>query len=153
MRKSERVSRFVESLTSTRCGSRHPCYTGFFECFNTGAYYEAHDVLEHLWLDCRDSNRVFYQGLIQKAGAFVHLKKQRERPEHRVDGQRLRPAYRLLLLCEKNLSGFAPQHLGLDVDAVLAMCRDWRCRIESSDFQVNPWHPGVGPFLKLNEDL
>jgi hypothetical protein len=31
-------------------------------------------VLEHLWLDCRDSNHLYFKGLIQIAGAFVHLK-------------------------------------------------------------------------------
>src|SRR6266850_7200307 len=25
-------------------------YLGYFECFNHGFYYEAHDVLEELWL-------------------------------------------------------------------------------------------------------
>jgi hypothetical protein len=31
-------------------------------------------VLEQLWLECRDENRLYFKGLIQIAGAFVHLK-------------------------------------------------------------------------------
>lgn len=147
MQKSERISAFVQTLESSRGGRYHPCYAGFFECFNKGEYYEAHDVLEHLWLECRDADRSFYQGLIQIAGAFVHLKKQRGRPCHPTDGRRLRPGFRLFLLAEKNLTPFAPIHLGLDVEAVLAMCSEWRGLIEREDFQINPWSPDSGPVL------
>ena len=147
MRKSERISAFVETLESSTGAQYHPCYAGFFECFNKGEYYEAHDVLEHLWLRCRDADRCFHQGLIQIAGAFVHLKKQHERPCHPTDGRRLRPAFRLFLLAEKNLTPFAPIHLGLDVQGVLKMCCEWRCLIEREAFQINPWIPGGGPVL------
>ena len=30
--------------------AEHPCYVGYFRCWNEQRYYEAHDVLEHLWL-------------------------------------------------------------------------------------------------------
>ena len=54
--------------------SRH--YVGFFRCFNAQIYYEAHDVLEEVWLPIRGQPQAkFYQGLIQMAGAFVHLQK------------------------------------------------------------------------------
>ena len=29
-------------------------YLGYFECFNRGLFYEAHDVLEELWLPNRN---------------------------------------------------------------------------------------------------
>lgn len=148
MAKRERISAFIETLESSLAGgSHHPCYAGFFECFNAGDYYEAHDVLEQLWLGCRNGDRLFLQGLIQIAGAFVHLKKHRRRPWHPTDGRRLRPAARLFLLGEKNLAPFAPFHLGLDVDGVLGMCREWRGRIECHGFRINPWKPGMGPAL------
>ena len=48
MKKGEKIQAFVESLGA---GSAHdPCYEGYFVCFNEQKYYEAHDVLEHLWL-------------------------------------------------------------------------------------------------------
>ena len=51
-------------------------YLGYFACFNRGWFYEAHDVLEELWLANRTGpNYAFYKGLIQLAGAFVHLQK------------------------------------------------------------------------------
>src|SRR5436189_6188294 len=56
-------------------------YLGYFECFNRGLFYEAHDVLEELWLPNRNgANGPFYKGLIQLAGAFVHLEKGRPPP-------------------------------------------------------------------------
>ena len=56
-------------------------YLGYFELFNAQLFYEAHDVLEELWLPIRrEPQGDFYKGLIQLAGAFVHLQKNRLRP-------------------------------------------------------------------------
>jgi predicted metal-dependent hydrolase len=148
MSKHGRVSAFLETLESRTATDFHPCYAGYFECFNAGDYYEAHDVLEHLWLDCRDADRSFYQGLIQIAGAFVHLKKQHARPWHPTDGQRLGPAVRLFCLGERRLAEFGPRHLGLDVEGVLGLCREWRGAVEESDFRTNPWRPDTAPRLE-----
>lgn len=72
-------------------------YRAYFDCFNQGLYYEAHDVLEHLWLVCQDANRSFFQGLIQIAGAFVHFQKQASsQPTQRIRaGLPLEPDYSL----------------------------------------------------------
>ena len=75
------------------------------------------------------------------AGAFVHLKKQSARPWHPTDGRRMRPAVRLFALATKNLSPYAPQHMGLDVSGVLGLAADHVSRIEASGFSKNPWHP------------
>ena len=49
-------------------------FAGYFILFNEQKFYEAHDVLEDLWLpDRHGPNGHFYKGLIQLAGAFVHL--------------------------------------------------------------------------------
>ncbi|MEO6183762.1 MAG: DUF309 domain-containing protein, partial [Verrucomicrobiota bacterium] len=51
-----------------------PHYLGYFELFNAQLFYESHDVLEELWLPIRkEAGGDFYKGLIQLAGAFVHL--------------------------------------------------------------------------------
>ena len=149
MKKHERVAAFMETLESSRGHGCHPCYAGYFECFNAGDYYEAHDVLEQLWLATEGRDRAFFQGLIQIAGAFVHLKKQHARPWHPTDGRRLGPASRLFHLGERNLAPFGPRHLGIDVEEVLDFCRGWRDRIEESNFQVNPWAPEAAPRLAL----
>ena len=47
-------------------------YRGLEE-FNSQRFFEAHEVLEDLWHEYRDTDRVFIQGLIQIAAAFYHL--------------------------------------------------------------------------------
>ena len=62
-------------------GPDAPAYQNFFVCFNSGRYYESHDVLEELWLKVKAGpNGNFYKALIQIAGAFVHLQKSRPQP-------------------------------------------------------------------------
>lgn len=62
MKKSERISSFVSGLGGDPASVLHPCYQGYFTCFNAAQYYEAHDVLEHLWLTSRDAHFLFYKG-------------------------------------------------------------------------------------------
>jgi hypothetical protein len=161
MKKNDRIERLIESLTASPDGARptaandpaaHPCYLGYFECFQQQRYYEAHDVLEHLWLQVKaekaDGMANFYKALIQIAGAFVHLRQQYEQPEHRVHGRRLRPAARLLRLAVGYLEPFGPRCLRLDVAGVCALCERWATAVESHGFTINPWSPESAPNLQ-----
>jgi len=147
VKKGERIDAYVKSL-GLEGEDYDPCYLAYFGCFNAQEYYEAHDVLEHLWLQGRDSNYAFYKGLIQLAGAFVHLKKQRARPDHPKDGRRMHPAVRLFRLAEKNLAPYLPVHLGLDLEEVFALIENQVALIEDSKFSRNPWHPAHAPSLR-----
>ncbi len=140
---------FVAGLGGDPALALHPCYQGYFACFNRGEYYEAHDVLEHLWLmdGPTGANYAFYKGLIQLAGAFVHLRKQFEHPTHAKHGRRLRPAARLFELAAANLAGYAPRHLGLDVAVARQLCAEQSARIVRADFMMNPWTPESAPRL------
>ncbi|MDD5199311.1 MAG: DUF309 domain-containing protein [Terrimicrobiaceae bacterium] len=152
MKKFDRMETFVAALHAGGPSGLHPCYAGYFTCFNRGDYYEAHDVLEHLWLQCGDANAPFYQGLIQLAGGFVHLRKQHLRPDHPKDAARLAPASRLFDLAAANLAPFAPRHLHLDVDAALALAGGVASEIRASHFQKNPWSPDALPRLLPEAD-
>jgi len=149
MTKGERISIFAGQFGADDGKPLHPCYRGFFQCFNERRYYEAHDVLEHLWLERKDEDHLFFKGLIQVAGAFVHLQKQFLRPGHPKDGRRLRPAARLFHLGMKNLEGFRPRHMHLDVEAVHQLCERQAAEITRSGFTINPWHPENAPSLFL----
>jgi hypothetical protein len=46
-------------------------YAGIEE-FNSGRYFEAHEVLEDLWHEYRETDRTFIQGLIQLSAGFYH---------------------------------------------------------------------------------
>ena len=149
MKKSDRLNAFVAGLPTDPEIALDPCYQGYFTCFNRADYYEAHDVLEHHWLQGGDANYAFFKGLIQLAGAFVHLKKQFLRPDHPKDGRRLRPAMRLFLLSMANLKSYRPTHLQLDLEPVYALCSGHAAAILASDFSINPWHPDRAPRLQL----
>ncbi len=116
-------------------------YLGFFDCFNRQLFYEGHDVLEDLWLaDRHGANGNFYKGLIQLAGAFVHLQK-----------NRLRPAAALFKLARTNLEKFPEIHEQLDLRNVLCFIADWLGQLERSDFTVNPLSAANVPRLALLE--
>lgn len=149
MKKSDRISSFVAELSEGENSTLDPCYTGYFTCFNAQQYYEAHDVLEHLWLQTEGENYPFFKGLIQFAGGYVHLQKQYLRPDHPKDGRRLRPAVRLFRLALTNLQPFRPVRWQLDVERLCERCDALIHEIEASEFQRNPWHPDRPPSLQL----
>jgi predicted metal-dependent hydrolase len=156
MNKGERISRLVAELTAQDVDpnqtdiAKHPFYRAFFQCWNEQRYYEAHDVLEQLWLRTDSGDADFFKGLIQAAGAFVHLQKRFEHPFHAKHSRRLPPAVRLFQLAEKNLSSFAPQHHGLDVVALCQLLRAYADQIVEFDYKVNPWSPQTAPRLELS---
>src|SRR5258708_4316762 len=112
-------------------------YLGYFDCFNRQLFYEAHDVLEDLWLpDRHGPNGSFYKGLIQLAGAFVHLQK-----------NRLRPAAALFKLAHANLEKYPRLHERLDLAVVFELIANWLVRLESENYVVNPLTSGNVPQL------
>ena len=136
-------------------GGLDPHFEGYVECFNREEYYEAHDVLEQLWLKNRGGpSGSFYKGLIQLAGAFVHLQK-----------DRLRPAAALFTLAGANLGPYAqdsggtplPQYPGpcagahehLAAAPVVALIAHWLAQLERTDFQSNPLRSEAAPVLRL----
>jgi predicted metal-dependent hydrolase len=151
MDKGERISRFVTQLVGNNADPAtgavvdHPFYRAYFQCWNEQQYYEAHDVLEQVWLNKDSADDNFFKGLIQAAGAFVHLKLNFEQPHHPKHSRRLRPAVRLFALAEQNLSTFVPTHHRLDVAALIGLLKTQREAIANSDFSVNPWSPGQAP--------
>lgn len=150
MKKSARISEYVSRLEPSPDSPLDPHYLGYFQCFNEQKYYEAHDVLEHLWLQKKDANHHFFKGLIQVAGAFVHLQKQNQHPTHAKHGRRLRPASRLFQLAMHNLESYRPHYMQLDVEALHALCAKCAEEIIASDYQRNPLRPSRPPKLELD---
>jgi len=130
--KSAKIDALLARYTELPSFERH--YAGFFRCFNAQLYYEAHEVLEQVWLPIRGQPQArFYQGLIQIAGGFVHLQK-----------ERLAPAARLFALALKNFETYPAHHAGIDLDAVRHLCQHYREQILKTQAKVNPWsreHP------------
>lgn len=150
MNKRERISEFVGSLDGAAAGSDKDYYGAFFQLWNEQRYYEAHDVLEQLWLAEKDSELAqFYQALIQAAGAFVHLQKNQEFPTHPKHERRLRPATRLFALALRNLEHLPSHYRRLDLERFRQILSSARSAILASDYQCNPWSPADAPLIHL----
>jgi predicted metal-dependent hydrolase len=135
--KSPRIEALLAGFAELPGFNRH--YAGYFRCFNAQLYYEAHDVLEEVWLPIRGRAQArFYQGLIQMAGGFVHLQK-----------QRLGPAARLFDLALANFEGYPARHAGIDLDAIRQLCRHYRQAVIDSGETLNPWSKDRAPQLTL----
>jgi predicted metal-dependent hydrolase len=120
-----------------------PRYAGYFLLFNQQKYYEAHDVLEDLWLPARRAeNGNYYKALIQLAGAFVHLQK-----------NRLRPAAALFKLAHANLETYPDIHERLNLAAVRLLIFGWQTQLERNEFIKNPLTPSNVPQLALQKSL
>jgi predicted metal-dependent hydrolase len=136
--KSPRIAALVEQH---RGGKLPAHYLAYFDCFNQQLFYEAHDVLEELWLSVRRGpNDGFYKGLIQFAGAFVHLQK-----------NRLRPAAALFKLSQSYLGRYPAPHEGLDVAHVLQLGNAWIAFLEEGSFSRNPLEQQPPPVLNVAE--
>ena len=134
--KSACIAARIESF----CGQELDAhYLGYFDCFNRQLFYEAHEVLEDLWLkDKSGPNGAFYKGLIQLAGAFVHL--QKNRPQ---------PAAALFKLALANLEKYPYQHERLDVATACGLIRNWLGSLEAAHFEKNPLTNENQPKLAL----
>ena len=136
---SKKSDKIAALIASCRGGDLDAHYLAYFACFNQARFFEAHDALEALWLADREgANGPFYQGLIQLAGAFVHLQK-----------DRLRPAAALFKLARARLEKYPPVHERLEVRFVLALIDEWLGRLEKNSFAVNPLAAEPAPQLHL----
>jgi predicted metal-dependent hydrolase len=136
--KSARIILMIESFQGQELAAH---YLGYFDCFNRQLFYEAHDVLEDLWLaDKYGPNGNFYKGLIQLAGAFVHLQK-----------NRLRPSAALFKLARTNLEKYPSPHEKLNLAAVQQLMAGWELQLEKGEFLVNPLTATHVPQLALQK--
>jgi uncharacterized protein len=135
-KKSAKIAALIDKCRGQELDAH---YLGYFECFNQGLFYEAHDVLEELWLAQRDGpNYSFHKGLIQFAGAFVHLQK-----------NRLRPSAALFKLAAANLGKYPARHERLDVAEMQGVIEHWLRQLETNQFALNPLTPDNAPKLHL----
>ena len=138
--KSQKIAKMVESYA----GQAHdPHYVGYFDLFNRGLFYEAHDVLENLWLPRRkEPDGDFYKGLIQLAGAFVHLQK-----------DRLRPAAALFKLADANLQKYGAAHEALALPPIHQLIETYLTLLVSNDYETNPLKTLGPPRLRLENGI
>jgi uncharacterized protein len=81
----------------------------FIELFNTKSFFEAHEVLEDLWIESEGEVKDFYKGLIQCAVAFVHLQRSNLRGAKKVYGT-----------SSKYLERYLPDYEGIYTEKLLS---------------------------------
>ena len=119
---SRKAAKVTQAILHLHGGGFDPHYLGFFEAFNRQQFYEAHDILETLWLqDRRGQKGDFYKGLIQLAGAFVHVQKGRPGP-----------AMALLQLARANLQKYAPAQDGLVIRDATTVIEQWETTLKAA---------------------
>lgn len=90
------------------------------EQFNDGYWFESHETLEDLWQVTPLPERTMFQGIIQTAAALVHF----ARGEY--------PGiFKLFDAARDKLTAFAPHHLGVDVQSLLADIARVRAEFEA----------------------
>jgi predicted metal-dependent hydrolase len=118
--KSEKIAKLIESCQGKGMDAH---YLGYFECFNRQLFYEAHDVLEELWLPQKHGpSGNFYKGLIQLAGAFVHLQKARPGP-----------AAALFKLSRENLKKYPAVFERFEMASALSLIEEWLGKLEGRE--------------------
>ncbi len=83
-----------------------PRYLAGIVLFNRGDFFEAHEVWESLWMETFDSDKQFYQGLIQAAVGLCHF----------CNGN-VRGAAKLYRSSRDYMNRYGSRHLGLDLEA------------------------------------
>ena len=87
--------------------------------FNSGSFFEAHEVLEDVWRAAPAAEKRFLQGLIQVAVALHHYSK-----ENRVGTRSL------LARARRNLSGYPDEFGGIDLKPLMESLALWQEALE-----------------------
>ena len=86
----------------------------FVRLFNTKEFFEAHEVLEDLWMETEGEEKDFYKGLIQCAVAFAHL-----------DRNNFKGAAKLCKTACGYLNRYLPQHGEINTQELLQQTVDF----------------------------
>lgn len=76
--------------------------------FNQQEFYACHDTLEAIWVDAEETDKRFYQGILQVAVGCYHL-----------SNDNLRGAIILLGEAVRRLCDYQPDYEGVDVELLL----------------------------------
>ena len=103
-------------------------------CFHSGAFFEAHEHWETVWLTAQEPEKTFLQGIIQIAAAFHHF--------HRRNRA---GTISLLRSALRRLDRYPDAFAGLEVAPLRAAIRLWLEALEA----IPPSSPPHLPQLQL----
>lgn len=103
------------------------------EAFNSGHFFEAHELWEEVWLDSPHPQKAFLQGLIQVAAAFHHYSR-----------SNLRGTKNLLQEGLLKLDRFPEAHSGLELESLRLAVRGWLTVLEEGEIPREVTPPQIG---------
>ena len=92
------------------------------EAFNSGHFYDAHELWEEVWLETLNPEKMFLQGLIQVAAAFHHYTRENRQ------GTR-----NLLQAGLAKIDRFPHVHRGLALEALRIAVRQWVAALDGGE--------------------
>ena len=103
------------------------------EAFNSGHFFEAHELWEEVWLTSLHPDKAFLQGLIQVAAAFHHYSR-----------SNLRGTKNLLREGLLKLDRFPEGHGGLELEPLRLAVRGWLEVLEAEEIPDEATPPRIG---------
>jgi hypothetical protein len=137
---SKKSGKIAERIAAFQGGKLSAYYLGYFDCFNRQEFYEAHDVLEELWLADRHGPKGdFYKGLDPTRWGV----------RASAEGTAASRPPRLFKLARTNLTKYPSVHEQLDLTVVLALIETWLAWLEGRGFDHNPFRIQPPPVLEI----
>jgi uncharacterized protein len=91
------------------------------EQFNTQDFYGCHDTLEALWMEAEESEKKFYQGVLQIAVSLYHLGNQNWRGAAILLGEGI-----------SRLVSYSPDYYSINVDKLLVESQEILVKLQES---------------------
>ncbi len=108
-------------------------YREGLEAFNSGRFFEAHELWEDVWRETAEPEKRFLQGLIQVAAAFHHYSR-----------ENLLGTRRLLQAGLLKLESFPATHTGLEIEPLRCAVREWVAALISGEIPRGMNPPQIG---------
>lgn len=89
--------------------------------YNSGYFFEAHDTFEELWIDEREEDKLFYQGLVQLSTGFYHFVM-----------KNLKGTESQLSKSIEKLSNYEPEYEDIDITGLINQIKHFIRVIQSS---------------------
>ncbi len=107
--------------------------------FNRGYYFEAHDILEGLWMETTGRDRLFLQGLIQVSVGFYHL-----------FNKNFKGALSQFTKGLSKLENYLPEHRGVELKEFTSQIKRWKLIAQDAlEGRVPEFEPEEAPKIEL----
>lgn len=97
------------------------------ELFNAGSFFDAHEVLEDVWRECKGRDKLFLQALIQAAVGL-----------HHYSTGNIMGARSLLARASRKLADYPGAYCGIELEGLRVALDEWRTSLADSTVPPAP---------------